>query len=95
LRLKFYLVLLQIDPRERQNRRDQLIDIDEGLLLHIVFEHRTKVRDDVARPDKVRASHPGSIRTIENQQELLRHVRHNKGRLGAGLFAFLSLLSGY
>ena len=45
--------VLQIDLHERQNRQHKLIDIDEGLLLHIVFEHRTKVRDNVARPVSV------------------------------------------
>ena len=43
-------MLLQIDPHERQNRQDKLVDIDEGLLLLIVFEHRTKVRNNIARP---------------------------------------------
>ncbi|MFZ0055141.1 MAG: hypothetical protein WAL09_10080, partial [Pseudolabrys sp.] len=50
LRFEFDLLVLQINLHKRQNRQDKLIDVDESLFLQLVFEHRTKVLDNVARP---------------------------------------------
>ena len=48
LHLKFYAVFLQIDPYDRQNRQDEVVDVDSAALVRLLSEHRTNARDDIA-----------------------------------------------
>ncbi|MFZ1198099.1 MAG: hypothetical protein WAN49_22040 [Pseudolabrys sp.] len=78
LRFEFDLLVLQINLHKRQNRQDKLIDVDESLFLHVVFEHRTKVFDNVARPVAI------GYNSIQSFAHLCHIVLFQpaKGRLG-------------